>query len=168
MSSIQIQYAERADLPDIAAFLNQCWQAEYRQIVADDYLDTMSVEERCKRLLTWYNEGASEFLMMTDNNQLIGAGVFGESFTEGYEKDGEISAIYLHKDYIGKGYGHRLLIQMEQALASKGYAYFVLSLLAGNTRAFLFYLAHGYEKVADDTIRLGKNDYPLFVLRKKV
>lgn len=33
-------------------------------------------------------------------------------------------------------------------------------------RAFEFYIKHGYEKVADRTIRLSENEYPLVVLRK--
>jgi ribosomal protein S18 acetylase RimI-like enzyme len=165
--TIQIRYAKHADLHDVAAFLNNCWQAEYRQIVSDDYLDAMSVKERHKHLLMRHSEKTSEFLMMLDSNRLVGAAVFGKSFTDGYEEDGEISAIYLHKDYIGKGYGHCLFTKAEQALTAKGYSHFVLDLLVGNTKALQFYLAHGYEKAADRMIRLGENDYSLIVLRKK-
>jgi ribosomal protein S18 acetylase RimI-like enzyme len=164
---VQIKQAMRDDLYEIAVLLHNSWRAEYRQIVLDDFLDTMSVDERHTGLLKRYDEGLSEFLMMLDGNTLIGAVVFGKSFTEGYVDDGEISAIYLHSEYIGKGYGHRLFVKTERLLHEKGFKYFVLDLLADNTRAFQFYLKHNYKKVADRTIKLGKKEYPLAVLRKK-
>lgn len=164
--NMRIVKAERNNLYEIATFLHDSWKTEYRQIVLDNFLDSMSVGERYNSLLKRYDEGLSEFLLMLDGNRLIGAVVFGKSFTEGYEDDGEISAIYLHSEYIGKGYGHRLFTKTEQLLRDKGYQNLVLDLLADNTRALKFYLKHGYEKVADRTIRLGENEYPLAVLRK--
>jgi len=163
---IQIRYAERGDIYDVAAFLHDSWQAEYRQIVKDDYLDTMSVDERYKGLLIRYDGKASEFFMMFDGEKLIGVAVFGDSFTKGYEDDGEISAIYVHHDYIGEGHGRRLISRAEAALREKGFANLVLDLLAGNERALRFYQAGGYRKMADRTIRLGENDYPISVMRK--
>jgi len=166
--TIQFQHATRDDLYSIAEFLDTVWRREYRAIVADDYLDTMSVEARYQGLLKRFDEGASSFLMMLDGERLVGATVFGRSFTDGYEKDGEISAIYLHKDYIGKGYGHRLFTKTEQALTAMGYTHFVLDVLSGNTRAVQFYLKHGYEILANRTIPLGEVEYPLTVLRKQM
>ena len=163
-----IRYAKRGDIYDIAVFLDACWRAEYRQIIAQDYLDKMSVDERHQRLLEGYLVGGKEFLMMQDKDTLIGASVFGQSDAEGYERDGEIHAIYLKHEYIGKGYGHRLFIETEQALIAKGHSHIVLDLLEGNTRALHFYLAHGYEKLAYRTIQLGERDYLLVVLRKNV
>jgi ribosomal protein S18 acetylase RimI-like enzyme len=164
---IRICYAGRDELHKIATFLHESWQTVYRHIVTDDYLDSMSLDKRYTGLLQRYDEGSSEFLMLFDDNRLVGAAAFGKSFTEGYGEDGEISAIYLRSDYIGKGYGRRLFAEMEQALAANGYAYFVLDLLGGNTRALRFYLAHGYEIVAEHQYRLGDDHYPLSVMRKK-
>ena len=167
-SAVQIRYAGRDELSKVAAFLHESWQEEYRQIISDDFLDTMSIAERHERLLKRFDDGTSDFLVMLDDSKLIGASVFGKSFTEGYENDGEISAIYLQHDYIGRGYGHTFFMRIEQELAAKGYDYFVLDLLKDNARALRFYLDHGYENVADRQVRLGEIDYPLVVLRKKV
>jgi len=164
---ILIRYAGRNELNEIAALIHDSWQAEYRQIVSDDFLDTMSVAERHERLLKRFDEGASDFMVMLHECVLIGASVFGKSFTEGYENDGEISAIYLRHDFIGKGYGHTFFVRVEQELIEKGYDYLVVDLLEGNARAYDFYISHGYERVADRHHRIGENDYPLAVLRKK-
>ena len=166
--AVQIRYAGRDDLYQVAAFLHDCWQAEYRQIVSDDFLDTMTIEERHEGLLKRFDEGSSDFLIMLEDNIMIGASVFGKSFTEGYERDGEISAIYLRHDFIGQGYGHVFFTRIEQELAAKGYDNLVMDLLGGNARALKFYLAHGYEHADDRHIRLGENDYPLVVVRKKI
>jgi len=163
---MEIRQAEREDLYNTAVFLDDCWREVYRKIVSDAFLDSMSPEERHKGLVKRYDEGSSEFWMMMDNERLIGAAVFGKSFTEGFENDGEISAIYLHKDYIGKGYGHDLFVRIEQTLRDDGYTNLVLDVLSANTRALDFYLKHRYKKVDDRIIELGENEYPLMVLRK--
>ena len=165
--TIKITYAARDEIFEIAAFLDACWKAEYRGIIAPDFLDDLSVDERYEKLLTRFNEGASTFLIMRNGERMIGASVCGKSLTEGYPEDGEISAIYLHHDYIGKGYGHALFTKIERELTAKGYSHFALDVLSANTRAVLFYEKHGYEKVDDRSITLGAQDYPLTVFRKK-
>jgi len=164
---MKITYATRNEIFEIAAFLDACWKAEYRGIVAPDFLGGLSVDERHKKLSARFDEGTSAFLIMRDGERMIGASVFGKSFTEGYPDDGEISAIYLRHDYIGKGYGHALFTKIEQELTAKGYSHFVLDVLSANMRAVSFYEKHGYEKVDNRSVTLGAHDYPLTVLRKK-
>jgi len=165
--TIKITYATRDEIVEIAAFLDACWKAEYRVIIAPDFLGDLSVDERHELLSARFDEGVSTFLIMRDGERMIGASASGKSFTEGYPDDGEISAIYLRHDYIGKGYGHTLFIKIERELAAKGYSHFVLDVLSANTRAVSFYEKHGYEKVDKRTITLGAHDYPLTVFRKK-
>ena len=166
MSKTVIHKATRDDLETIAEFLDECWRFSYRDIITDESLDKMQVPERHRRLLERYDAAASDFLMMLDGDLLIGVAAFGEPTIEGYKDDGEVTAIYLQKDYIGRGYGHFLLTEIEQALAAKGYADYVLDVLQANTQAIRFYQAHGYEKVAESTFTLGDTEYPLDVMRK--
>jgi len=126
----------------------------------------MKTDDRYEKLLTKYDEKTSAFLVMRDVGKLVGAAVFGKSNTDGYPDDGEISAIYLYRDYIGKGHGHNLFAQAEAVLAAKGYRDFILDVLSDNIRAIAFYQKHGYKKVTERSIRLGVNDYALTVMRK--
>ena len=164
---IVITRAERDELRDVAAFLHDSWKTEYSEIISPYYLGSMTVKERRERLLDRFDKGLSDFFTVRDGGRLIGSAVFGKSFTDSYPDDGEISAIYLHRDYIGKRYGSALLLKIEEALSSKGYTYFVLDVLTANTRAVSFYQRHGYVKVLDTSIKLGAHSYPLSVFRKR-
>ena len=163
----KIEPASREELYEIAAFLDDCWRSAYSGIVSSDFLSAMKTDERYKKLLARFDEQISAFLVLRDKGVLIGVTVFGKSFTEDYLDDGEVSAIYLHPEYIGKGLGHQIMAQAEEALSAKGYDYFVLDVLSGNERAISFYKKQGYEIVAERSITLGDKDYPLTVFRKK-
>ena len=63
---IRIRKTRRDELYNIAVFLDDCWQEVYRHIVSDDFLDTMSADERHERLIKRHDEGASDFFMMVD------------------------------------------------------------------------------------------------------
>jgi len=163
---IQICRAGRDDIYKVATFLDDCWKTAYRGIISDEYLDSLPIKERNEGRLKRFDEGGTDFLMMFDDDRLIGAAVFGKSFTEGYAEDGEVSAIYLREEYIGKGYGHELYMSIEQALAAKGFNNYVLDVLKDNVRAIQFYRAHGFEIVDDRSILLSDTNYPLVVMRK--
>ena len=166
-TGIKTRYAERDDIYQISVFINDCWKVAYCNIISADYLNAMSVEARNTAMLKRFDSSTSDFLMMFDGDRLIGAAVFGKSFTDGYEQDGEISAIYLCDDCIGKGYGRQLCMLVEQALCAKGYEHLVLDVLSDNTRAINFYQALGFRTVAYNSIRLGETDYPLTIMRKE-
>jgi len=164
---IEIKPAGRDELYEIAAFLHNSWKAEYKGIIRDDFLDSMTIEARHRGLQSWFDEGIKSYLTLRCCGKLIGAAVFGKSFTDGYPEDGEISAIYLHHEFIGRGYGHGLFEKIEEVLAAKGYKNFVLDVLTDNRRAVTFYQKHGYKKVDDQSIKLGEQAYPLTVFRRE-
>ncbi|MDR1438659.1 MAG: GNAT family N-acetyltransferase [Clostridiales bacterium] len=128
----------------------------------------MSAAERSKAFLSRFDSGQSRFLAMRDGSGIVGAAVFGRSVTEGCPGAGEMSAIYLRKDCIGIGYGHRLFAYAERELAGMGYTDFVLGVFTANKRAIDFYRAHGCTAVDERTVNLGGVDYPYIVLRKRI
>ena len=165
---IKITPARREDLYALAALIHDSWRSVYHGIVAQDYLNSMSLELRHERFAQGFDEGASHFYQMLLDELLIGAAVFGKSHTEGFEQDGEISAIYLDKDFIGHGYGHLFFSHVERLLQKEGYAHLVLSLLPENVRAFRFYQAHGYRESANSTLDIGGKSYPVVIMRKQL
>lgn len=166
-NSVSIRHAERDELYTIATFLDECWREAYSSILSSDYLDKMSTDRRHENFIKQYDSGSAKFLTMYEGSQLIGVAVYGKSITEGFENDGEISAIYLRSNSIGKGYGRELFTEAEWLLKEMGYKSFVIDVFTANERAIRFYLKHGYEAVDNRTICLGGNEYPLMVMQKK-
>jgi len=155
------------ELREIAAFLDACWREAYREILDAAYLAALSAEERYRGLSERFRCGGSRFLTLREaGGMLVGAAVFGKSITEDFPDDGEISAIYLRADHIGRGFGHALFTAAESELKAQGYAHSVLDVFTANTRALRFYQNHGYQAVCERTIAFGGKDYPYTILRK--
>lgn len=160
-----IREAKRGELRAVAALLNASWRSAYQHILDAAYLESLDDEERHQRWLQNYDKGARPVLLLEDD-ELLGVCGFGPSQTPGYPDDGEIGAIYVREDSIGKGYGHALLSYAEHALRAQGYEYLVLDVLSQNSRAIQFYRAHGYAKVGDRIFERGGKGYPLDIMRK--
>jgi len=162
---MEIRHARRDELREAAALVNNSWQWAYRDILDANYLANISVDERHERALERFDEGDRPILLF-DNGELLGYCRFGKSQTPGYPDDGEVTAIYLREDAVGKGYGHAMLTRAEDDLRAQGYRTLVLDVLSQNTRAIAFYLAHGYVKVADRKHSWGDREYHLDIMRK--
>jgi len=163
---MEIRYGKRRDLKKAAVLLNESWRWAYKDIIDAAYLASMSDRGRHKKLLKGYRSGKRPLLLF-DNGELLGFCGFGASQTPGYPDDGEIGAIYLREDAVGKGYGHALFIKAEEALYAQSYQNLVLDVLSENARAIKFYCAHGYVKVADRKHSWGGREYPLDIMRKE-
>jgi ribosomal protein S18 acetylase RimI-like enzyme len=162
---MEIRYAQRGELLEAAALVNESWRWAYKNIIDAQYLANSSLEARHKRFLKGY-DGGRRSLLLFDGGALLGFCGFGKSITPGYPDDGEVSAIYLREDAVGRGYGHALMTRAEEELHAQGYQNLVLDVLSQNTRAIKFYLAHGYVKVGDRVHTWGEREYPLDIMRK--
>ena len=162
---MEIRYARREDMVEAAALVHDSWRWAYKDIMDAEYLAGLSLENRHKRMLKGYDEGRRSLLLF-DNGELLGFCGFGKSLTPGYPDDGEIAAIYLRENAVGKGYGHALLTRTEETLRAQGYQNLVLDVFSQNARAIAFYLAHGYAKVGDRKHKWGDQEYHLDIMRK--
>ncbi|MDR1800575.1 MAG: GNAT family N-acetyltransferase [Lachnospiraceae bacterium] len=164
--NISITFAVKSDIECIAAFINQAWRATYADLLSPEYLDSLSTEKRSAALYKLYDSGNSYFLMLHINGDLIGAAILGKSLTEGYPDDGEITALYLRSDFIGRGFGHMLIERAQQVLTELGYCDFILDVFKDNDHAISFYETHGFKKVDERLLNLGGIEYPYILLRK--
>jgi len=163
---MEIRYAKRGELREAAALVIDSWRWAYKDIIDAEYLASFSLDKRHERFVKGYDEGRRSLLLFGEAGELLGFCGFGKSLTPGYPDDGEISAIYLREDAVGKGCGHALLVRAEEELRAQGYRNLVLDVLSENKRAIAFYLAHGYVKVADRKHSWGDREYPLDIMRK--
>ncbi len=110
MFEILIRKAEIDDAAGIAKVHVDSWRTTYKGIVPDTFLDDLSYEQREP---TW-KKGIKEnnvYIAENENGQVIGFSAGGKERTGKYEAyAGELYAIYILREYQGKGIG-RLLVQ---------------------------------------------------------
>lgn len=124
------------------------WQAGYRGLLPDEYLDSLRPEDRARR----YTFGS------TDPNQpatlvaLLDGTIRGFATTApARDSDavdrGELAGLYVDPGWWGRGIGQALLTVAHDHLVKQRFEAAVLWVLDGNVRARRFYEADGW--VAD-------------------
>jgi len=77
--------------------------------------------------------------------------------------NGEFWGLYVHKDYIGKGIGSRLLKTAEDSLRRYGCKKITIK---STITAKDFYLKHGYKVIKKDLHPIKDKKMPIFVMSK--
>ena len=128
----------------------QAWREAYDGILPADFQEQMTLD-KCRFYSQKYPENT---LIALDDAKVVGFVSYGD-FRDSATIAGEIIALYVLKDYYGKGVGQQL---MQAAFAAlDGYQEIILWVLENNKRAIAFYEKMGFvfdgqEKVID----LGK------------
>ncbi len=142
--TIEIRPAAPSDAAEIAEAHVRAWQAAYRGLMPQDFLDGLDVERReagWRRLL----DGPTGFgvLVPVLDGRVVGFASTGPSRDDA-EGLAELYAINLHPDAWGHGAGSALLRAAEGEIARRGHHEAVLWVVPGNTRARRFYERHGW------------------------
>lgn len=128
----------------------QTWSEAYDEILPAEFQEQMTLD-KCRFYSQKYPENT---LIALDDAKVIGFVSYGD-FRDSATIVGEIFALYVLKDYYGKGVGQQL---MQAAFAAlDGYQEIILWVLEDNKRAIAFYEKMGFvfdgkEKILD----LGK------------
>jgi ribosomal protein S18 acetylase RimI-like enzyme len=156
---ITIRSAIPADTFAIAKAHVSSWRTAYKGIVADEFLQNLSVERRAK---TWeeilLNPEHPAFLYVAeDETGLIVGFVSGWTERENNEEyTGEVGAIYLLKQAQGQGTGRKLMQAATQELIRRGHRSMMLWVLQDNTPARKFYEALGGQYLYEKPIEIGE------------
>ncbi|MEU0570394.1 GNAT family N-acetyltransferase [Nonomuraea sp. NPDC005983] len=153
---MQIRRAELADADDIATVHVRSWQAAYRGLIPQNYLDGLDPARRrpvWERLLTetsWPRQG----VLVAEVDGSI-AGFAGIGPTRDHDEDpastGEVSTIYLLPQVWGVGIGRRLMAAALESLTVAGYKQATLWVLDTNAQARRFYESNDWH--ADGLIK---------------
>ncbi len=143
-NDIIIRKASTADIPNISQVLAESWRVAYQGIVDAAYLSQISDDRWVESLEGNLPSGQTEVLVACCGPQIIGAVLMQPSRMPQYPEDGEITAIYLHPNWLGKGVGQSLMDKALSHLREKGFAYVVLDVLRDNQKAKRFYLKNGF------------------------
>ena len=158
-SGMEARRATADDIEAIAETQVRAWQEAYVGQVAQEYLDSLSVEQRVEAwtgihaATDWPARG---LLVVTDEGVVVGFAHVCPSRDDDLPADtGEVTAIYLRQAVWGRGAGRLLMDAALAELRAAGGTSAILWVLDTNERARGFYeavgwRAYGAEKV--DTI----------------
>ena len=125
----------------------QTWREAYDEILPADFQEQMTLD-KCRFYSQKYPENT---LIALDDAKVVGFVSYGD-FRDSATIAGEVFALYVLKDYYGKGVGRQLIQAAFAAL--DGYQEIILWVLEDNKRAIAFYEKMGFvfdgqEKVID-------------------
>lgn len=128
----------------------QTWREAYDDLLPPEFQDTMTLD-RCRFFSQKYPENT---LIAMDGKQVVGFISYG-NFRDETIQAGEIIALYVLKDYYGKGIAQKL---MKEALTTlEQFSEIFLWVLKDNKRAIAFYQKMGFTVDGPEKIlELGK------------
>ncbi len=142
---VVVRVAEPADAEAIARVQVLTWQAAYRGLIADSYLDAMSIEQRTERWQRNLAGGPFTTMVLVEDDRVIGFSGHGPSRDENAPaSEGELLALYVIGSRWRQGLGRKLYRADEEALVAAGFTEAIVWALDGNARADRFYGAVGY------------------------
>ncbi len=168
--SFLIRRALESDAVGIATVHVRAWQAAYRGIVPDAYLDSLSVDARAKN---WreilVRDGPAEVWVAVLSGDVAGWIAFGP-LRDGpaTAQSGELEAIYVSAQYWGAGLGRGLLLKARGRLAERGFTTVSLWVLLENTRAIRFYRAAGFAPNRESEKQIIIGGKPLMEIRYEI
>ena len=160
--NLTIKQMETPEEIEVKSFVHwQTWREAYDDLLPAEFQETMTLE-RCRFFSQKYPENT--FIAM-DGMKVVGFISYG-NFRDETIQAGEIIALYVLKDYYGKGIAQKL---MKEALTTlEQFSEIFLWVLKENKRAIAFYQKMGFtfdgqEKILD----LGKPITEIRMVRKK-
>lgn len=147
-----IHYAQLGDADPIGAIQVRAWQATYRGVMPDAYLDELNADDRAaywRRQVLALLPG-QRLKVIVDDGIVVGFAAAGPETDGRAAGIGELYAINLDPQVWGRGLGRALLRDMTAELVTLGYREAVLWVVPQNDRARRFYES---EQWRDDHLR---------------
>ncbi len=131
----------------------QAWREAYAGLLDQAFLDGRTLalsEERARR----GREMGVSTILAKDGGQVVGFADYGSYRGNDLPDAGEVYALYILKEYYGRGVGFALMREALAAMPERGRA--AAWVLRGNERAIRFYERFGYRfDGAAQTLDLG-------------
>lgn len=137
---MQLRLAEPSDAMTVARLHVRSWQAAYRGLLPDEYLDELRPEERA----AWYDFTGADSSRPT-TIVAVGAGSILGFATTQRSRDpdaadcGELCALYIDPSWWGRGTGTALAAAARSQLTAQGFECALAWVLDGHERAARFY-----------------------------
>ncbi|MGG7570562.1 GNAT family N-acetyltransferase [Streptomyces sirii] len=163
-----------ADIDAVAAVRVRGWQAAYRGLMPQAYLDAMSVAADAERRRSWFGRRPPEVsdLVAERDGEIVGWISVGPARDPGLTPEptaapaaerpaGEVYALYLSPGVIGTGVGRSLLAAGTARPRASGFRTLYLWVLRDNARARRFYERAGFvPDGAEEAYEVGGSSVP--------
>ena len=143
---MEIRYiASSDDRTAISRIYEESWKHTYKGIVPQDYLDAIPVGLWAK----CFDDPGVYTLIFIENGRIVGTSSFSKSRSAQYPDSGEVISIYFLPEYIGRGYGSKLMGSVLDELKKRGFKEAFLWTLEDNDHAKHFYESNGFSCTED-------------------
>ncbi|MFF3541920.1 GNAT family N-acetyltransferase [Streptomyces platensis] len=171
---VQVREMTEADIDAVSAVRVHGWQAAYRGLMPQAYLDTMSVAADAEQRRSWFGRRAPEVsdLVAEREGEVVGWVCVGPSrdpdiapgageLAAPRPSAGELLALYVTPALIGTGIGRALLSAGTARARAHGFHTLYLWVIQGNTRAQRFYERAGFvPDGAEEASDVGGTEVP--------
>jgi GNAT superfamily N-acetyltransferase len=142
---MEIRPAAPDDALAIARVHVRSWQAAYRGLLPDSYLDSLRPADRAARYdFTQFGSAMPHTLVAVEASEILGFATTMPSRDPTLADYGELAALYVAPERWRQGLGARLAAAACQHLLQLGFRDALLWVLVGNARAENFYRARGW------------------------
>lgn len=151
MSTCLIKKMESEDEINGKAYVHyRSWHETYTGLIDGKYMEGITIEKCTEIAYQW----PDNLLVAKDGDKVIGFVGYGAYRDNTLPDHGEIFAIYVLKEYHGKGVGYTLINTAFQKLSE--YKKVAVWVLNGNDRAIRFYQRYGFDLDGmEQKIKLG-------------
>lgn len=155
---VLIRKAELEDNETIASIAVTCWRDAYRDIFTKSLLDNLSIAERLKGRMLWFNLPNRYSIVAAIQNKTIGFCDYGQSRRPQFSP-GEIYSLYVLPEYKGYGIGKTLSLKAIEHLQEINLAPFIVTTLEVNFPARKFYEKLGFKEIDHIMTEVGDKLY---------
>jgi len=142
----ELRRATGADAAAVAAMHVRAWQAAYRGIIPDPFLDGLDAGSRASRYsFDRSGPGDPATWITVDGDDVVGMVCVSPSRDEDLPELGEVRALYVAPDRWRSGAGSALMAKAERLLTDAGFTEAFLWVLEDNARGRRFYEAAGWD-----------------------
>jgi GNAT superfamily N-acetyltransferase len=154
--TIQYRQPTEHDIDEISRLHVLCWQQAYEGILPEEYLKTLSADDRVKEWRDTIDDPEVFKLIASDGERIVGFVSAGSARDNvAAYGDGEIYAIYNHRDFYRKGIGRNFLARVAKFWLAKGGCSLVVLFIGANKRAEVFYQSLGGIHVWEGLFEIG-------------
>jgi GNAT superfamily N-acetyltransferase len=143
--SMLLRPAEPSDAASVAGMHVRSWQAAYRGLLPDEYLDGLRPEDRAGMYAFGdLGPGRPATIVAVEQGIIRGFATIGPSRDADQQGAGELRSLNVDPDRWGAGIGRALMEAARGGLVRRGFAEAGLWVLVGNERADRFYRFDGW------------------------